>query len=137
MLIYGILNLRDDHACGVLCSDYCLFLQNIKYHMSVCLQKKKNNQGQTPRGAFDSCVTFDNRRYISVLVCFFFASMTLKVPHLFRSDSGPIPVRLRSDSGPIPVRVRSDSGPIPVRLRSDSAPIPLRFRSDSGPIPVF
>ena len=25
-------------------------------------------QGQTPRGAFGSCVAFDNRRYISVLI---------------------------------------------------------------------
>ena len=28
----------------------------------------KTEQGQTPRGAFDSCFAFDNRRYISVLV---------------------------------------------------------------------
>ena len=72
---------------------------------------------------FQCWLAFDNRRYISVLV-FFFASSTLKVPHLFQSDSGPIPVRFRSDSGPTPVQFHSDSCPIPVRIRSDSGLIP-------------
>ena len=31
------------------------------------LRRKRKTQGQTPRGAFDSCVTFDNKIYISVL----------------------------------------------------------------------